>query len=151
MASDEIRDADDAWILPSSSRAWQLLGGEAAFFIGCVLLAITIAAGGNMFGILGLTFAIGGAFVLLLAYREVRIESAKRGSEFDGSRRARASWADSGDFLTSAQLFSRRTHRLAASMIGAPQELGVLIAACALAIGPTLVVGAAVIAFFVRL
>jgi hypothetical protein len=150
MASDELRDADDAWILPSSSRAWQVLGGEAAFFVGCVLLAITIAAGGNMFGILGLTFAIGGAFVLLLAYREVRIESARRGSGFDGSRE-RASWADTGDFLTSAQLFSRRTHRQAAAMIGAPEELGVVIAACALAIGPTLLVGAAVIAFFVRL
>src|SRR5689334_16532479 len=105
MASDELRDADDAWILPSASRAWQVLGGEAAFFVGCVLLTITIAAGGNMFGILGLTFAIGGAFVLLLAYREVRIESAKRGFEFEHTEE-RASWADSGDFLTSAQLFS---------------------------------------------
>jgi hypothetical protein len=150
MASDWLRDADDAWIIPSQSRAWQVLGGETAFFIGCVLLAVTIAAGGNLLGIVGLSCAIGGVFVLLLAYREVRVESAKRGTEFDRSQ-ARASWADSGDFLTSAQLFSRRSHRRAASIIGAPEEVGVVIAACALVIGPTLLIGAAVIAFFVRL
>ena len=150
MASDEVRDSDDAWIIPSPSRAWQVLGGETAFFIGCVLLAITIASGGNLLGILGLSCAIGGAFVLLLAYRDVRVESAKRGVEFDRTQ-ARTTWADSGDFLTSAQLFSRRSHRRAAAIIGAPEEVGVIIAACALAIGPTLLVGAAVIAFFVRL